>query len=363
MPVSRLRFVRKYSFIISVVVALMAATAFIMNAADGAGLRKGNPDGMPAGPKIAVAYVEWFRKTTPDPDMFTHIIYSSAGFNDSCDAVDIPTPERLRSLARLKSLNPELKVILGVAGEKREGFSEMARDGKKRKSFARSVKAILDSLNLDGVDLDWEFPTTEAGGHTATPDDDRNYVKVVRELRRVLGKDKWISFYSNNGAGFIDFRRMVPHVDYVNVSGYNLSIPRDGERSYHQSPLYQSVKTGGWCVMKSVERHMEKGVPPEKILIGIPFYGRGKTPFPSYVECRSFGRYSGGTTLQWDDDAQAPYYADSDGNLVMGFDDERSIKAKFDFIRTNNLPGVFIWNYDSDYDDHRLGRTVGQLRK
>ncbi len=47
----------------------------------------------------------------------------------------------------------------------------------------------------------------------------------------------------------------------------------------------------------------------------------------------------------------------------MGFDDERSIAAKMDFVRTNGFPGVFVWNYDSDFDDHRLGKTLKKLRK
>lgn len=358
----KFRLSRQYAFMISVVVALVAATTVIVSGKSVV-LKKGNPDNGDNVPKIGLAYVESGRKNIPDADMFSHLVYAFAEFNDNCDGLVVPTPEKLRAMSDLKDSNPELQVILGVGGYKREGFSEMARDSRKRKAFVRSVRDIMAEYNLDGVDLDWEFPTTEAGGHTAAPDDDKNYVKVVRELRKALGKKKWISFYSNNGAGFIDLKGMVPYVTYVNVSGYNLSVPAEGSRSYHQSPLYSSAATGGWCVMKSVERHIEKGVPPEKILIGIPFFGRGKDPFPSYVECKSFDKYDATAELHWDDDAQAPYYADREGNLVMGFDDDRSIKAKFDFIRTNRLPGVFIWNYDSDFDDHRLGRTVQRLRK
>ena len=345
--------------------AIFAAsvTAFALWSRDTVSLRTGGDGPHDASPKIALAYVESFRKSMPDPDMFTHLIYAFAEFNDACDGVVLDTPERLRAMSELKKLNPDLKVMLGVGGYKREGFSEMARDRKKRRAFVRSVKSVIDTFGLDGVDLDWEFPTTEAGGHTASPDDARNYVLVVRDLRKALGKKKWISFYSNNSGAFIDLKGMVPYVDYVHVSGYNLAIPKDGQKGYHQSPLYPSRKLGGWCVKKSIERHISLGVPQEKILMGIPFFGRGRTPFPTYVECKSFGRYAGDLEPQWDDDAQAPYYADSAGNLVLGYDDERSIAAKMDFVRANGLPGVFIWNYDSDFDDHRLGKTIGRLRK
>ena len=66
---------------------------------------------------------------------------------------------------------------------------------------------------------------------------------------------------------------------------------------------------------------------------------------------------------KWDNDAQAPYFCDEKGNLILGFDDERSIAAKFDFIRTNQLPGIFVWCYDFDLKDHRLGKTIEKLRK
>lgn len=326
-------------------------------------LRHGSEQHKDNFPKLALAYVEDYRKGIPDDGNFTHLIYSFVEFNDECDGIVIKYPEKLQAMVDLKRENPDLQVLVSVGGYKREGFSEMARDGKKRKAFVKALKQLVDSLQLDGVDLDWEFPTTEAGGHTANRNDSRNYVTLVKDLRKAMGKEKWISYYSDHGAAFIDHKKMVPYVSYVHVSGYNLSIPKEGQRAYHQSPLYASSKIGGWCVSKSIARHIDLGIPKEKILMGIPFYGRGKTPFPTYAECPRFDSYSAGTKIVWDNDAQAPYYADENGDLVLGFDDERSIKAKFDFIRANGLPGVFVWNYDGDYPDRRLSRTIGQLRK
>lgn len=349
---------RRKILAVAAVFAVACVAVVAVRAITSVSLKNGDQATLDNSPKIALAYVESFREGVPDARLFTHLVYAFAEFNDNCDGVVLPSPEKLKAMARLKKVNPNLKVILGVGGYKREGFSEMARDKKKRRAFVKSVKSIIDSIGLDGVDLDWEFPTTEAGGHTATPEDDRNYVLVVRDLRKSLGKRKWISFYSNNSASFIDFKRMVPYVDYVHVSGYNLAVPEDGKPAYHQSPLYPSRKLGGWCVKSVIERHMERGVPREKILMGIPFFGRGRTPFPSYLDCNAIGKYAGGMKPQWDDDAKAPYYADSRGNLVLALDDERSIREKMNFVRANNLPGVFVWNYDSDYPDHRLAKAL-----
>lgn len=318
----------------------------------------GTPD---KGKKLNLAYVLSGGRKMPEADMYTHLIYAFTEFNDKCDGVEVDNPAKLKAMADLKKKNPELKVMIGVGGYKEKGFSEMARDKKKRKAFVKSVKAIIDSLNLDGVDLDWEFPTTTAGGHTASKDDDKNYVLTVRDLRKALGKNKWISFYSYNTADYIDLKGMVPYVDYVHVSGYNLATPQEGKPLKHQSPLYSSQKLGNWCVEKDVARHISKGVPPEKILLGIPYFGRGKAPFPSYVGCDKFADYAGELKPKFDYVAQAPYYEDKDGNIVLGYDDERSIAAKFDFIRSRHLAGTFVWCFDSDFPGQTLGKTIRRL--
>ncbi|MDE6342454.1 MAG: hypothetical protein K2K93_09060 [Muribaculaceae bacterium] len=357
---------RKNLFALLAAVFLIAVTTLTVWSQTSVSLKKGDHTAasLDQSSKIALAYVEDWRKGIPDANLFTHLVYAFAEFNEDNDGVVISKPEKLRGMSDLKKKNPELKVLLGLGGYKREGFSEMAGDRKKRKALVRNVKEIIEEYGLDGVDLDWEFPTTTDGGHTASPKDDRNYVTLVKDLRKALGKDKWISYYSNNSGKFIDHKRMAPYVSYVHVSGYNLSVPREDEKkSYHQSPLYSSDATGHWCVMESVRKHLELGVPHEKLLIGIPFFGRGRSPFPTYADCRIFDRYEGDLKPIWDDDSQAVYYADEQGNLLMGFDDERSIAAKMDFVRTNEFPGVFVWNYDSDFGDHRLAKALKRLRK
>ena len=355
---------KKHLLIALLSIAAVAMTAFALRGqSNGIKLKRGGEGPKDTLPKIALAYVEDFRKGVPDPQMFTHLVYAFAEFNDACDGLVIKNPEKLQAMANLKNKNPELKIILGLGGYKREGFSEMSGDKKKRKEYVRNVKQIVDSLSLDGIDLDWEFPTTEGGGHTAAPNDKRNYVTLIKDLRKALGKNKWISYFSLPYGAFIDHKNMAPYATYVHVSGYIIQIPQKGEHLYHQCALYPSKTAGTLCISRGIAKHIDLGVPKEKILLGIPFYGRGKDPFPSYLDCNKFAKYAGDLKILWDEEAQIPYYADENGGLVLGFDDERSIKAKFDFIRTNGINGVFVWNYDSDYDDHRLGKTIEKLRK
>lgn len=310
------------------------------------------------GKKICLAYVVDKRDSIPDPFLFSHLIYSFGEFNDDNDGIIIKYPRKLKQMSELKKCNPDLKVILGVGGLKREGFCEMAGNRNKRKRFIKQCKDIIVQYNLDGIDLDWEFPGTENGGHTASDNDAHNYVILVSELRKSLGKDKWISFYSHNSGEFIDFQGMLPYVDYINVSGYNLSIPKEEAPLLHQSALFPSKKYGKWCIEKSIEKHLKKGIPPHKILLGIPFYGRGKDPYPSYLDSNQFEKYSKTTVWGWDEEAGVPYGYNTDGEAILTFDNEKSIELKSNFIRENGLAGAFIWNYDSDYKDKRLSKAL-----
>lgn len=311
------------------------------------------------GPKFSMSYVQDNTDDIPDPYLFTHLIYSFGEFNEDNDKVVIKYPEKLKAMSKLKDQNPDLKILISIGGYKKEGFHEMTGDKKKRTSFVKSCKQIIKEYNLDGIDFDWEFPGTERGGHTAGPDDKENYVHLMKDMRKALGKNKWISFYSNHSAAHIDFPGMLKYVDYVNVSGYNLSVPTQGQPLNHQSNLYPSKKYGEWCIDKSIKKHIRLGVPREKILLGIPFFARVKDPKRTYLSDKRFDVYD--FTDQeplWDDDAKVPYYTDVDGNLIMTFDNEKSVAIKSDYIRRMGLAGSFVWHYDSDYSGQTLSKTL-----
>lgn len=343
-------------FLLTLFVCIMSGSVYILSMTTDT--RTAKWSGKPESPKIRMSYVQSSFEDLPDPYLFTHLIYAFATFNDGNDGIIIENPEKLRAMSNLKEQNPELKIILGIGGSKREGFSEMCRSSKKRKAFVKNCSNIISEYNLDGIDLDWEFPGTEAGGHTANKKDSRNYGTLVKDLRKALGDDQWISFYSNNSGKWIDFGKMLPYVSCVNVSGYNLDTPKPDQILKHQSPLYPSKEWGSWCVQASVMRHIKLGVPPEKILLGIPFFGRGKAPFRGYLECRDLDKYAEGKQLLWNNDAKAPYYTDSIGNLALGFDNEKSIEQKCEFIRELGLAGAFVWHYNADYTDHRLSSKL-----
>ena len=352
---SNIGITRHYIFGLRCIVGALAVIAIVtmaiychaVNTDNGIGYRSSAAD------RMVAAYVRSTRDSLPDPSLMTHIYYAFGVFTDAKGNITIENPERFDRILALREKNPDLKIVLSVGGGPREGFSEMASSSKNRRRFAMNCRRLADRYDLAGIDLDWEFPTTTRGGHTAADNDMTNYGKVMRELRRQLGSDRQLSFYSNNGAAYIDYQVMLPYVDYVMVSGYNLGRPPK-----HQSNLYPSDKCGEWSVSASIERHIAKGVPTSKILLGVSFYALRDGEAPNEIDRTRFQRYLPGLTEVWDDEAKVPYLADSTGNMIASFDNVRSLREKCNFIRKNGLAGVFYWHYDNDDARHSMARAL-----
>lgn len=299
--------------------------------------------------KYVVAYVTSWSDEIPDPNYMTHINYAFGHVTDSRDSVRVDNLARFRAIAGLKRAHPGLRVMLSIGGWGSGGFSEMAADAGRRKKFAEACRDIVETYGIDGIDIDWEYPGSSAGGIASSPDDPRNFVSLLHQLRSTLGKDRLLTIASAADGAGCRFKDFIDDVDFINVMTYDMAaLPR------HHSPLHKSERTGDMVVETAVARHLEAGVPPEKLLLGVPFYGRGLAPYDSFVN------YSNVTVLpgceeRWDDEAQVPYIADKDGNLLLGYDNARSMTLKCDYARQLGLKGIMYWDYSGD-------RANGELR-
>ena len=107
---------------------------------------------------------------------------------------------------------------------------------------------------------------------------------------------------------------------------------------------------------EAVEKHIAAGVPKDKIVVGIPFYGRGGSVLPSFVNYRDIPNQQG--VECWDDAAEVPYLADENGTLILGYDNPRSIAIKCKYIIDNGLRGGMYWDYSGDNDRGDLRNTM-----
>lgn len=302
---------------------------------------------------VIVAYVTSWSDVIPDPDYFTHLNYAFGHVNDSFDGIRIDNPERFKTMIKLKDLNPDLKVLLSIGGWGSGRFSEMAASDSLRKSFANECNRLIEEYNFDGIDIDWEYPTIGVAGISSSPDDTENFTKLMSDIREAISEDKLLTLASSATARYIDFKSVVPFVDFVNLMTYDMS---SGEA--HHSPLFASSITPEMTVDKSVNLHRVAGVPDEKIVLGLPFYGRGIQDGETYYLDFKDIKLKPGQRMEWDSISQSPYIADSNGNFVFGFDSPGSLTIKCNYIPENNLKGAMYWDYNGDDSLKTLNKTI-----
>ncbi len=301
-----------------------------------------NDEGM-----IVGAYLMGVRNELPDVNLVTHINYAFGQVNETFDGVMLPEGDGLSQVVDLKKIKPSLKVLLSIGGWGSGRFSEMASDPAKRKSFARVCARIVKEFGLDGIDIDWEYPGSDLAGISSSPDDKANFTLLMRDLRSSLGKRKLLTIASVCNADYIDFKAVLPYLDYVNVMSYDM-----GTQHTHHAALYRSEYAGHCTADEAVRKHIAAGVPTRKIVMGMPFYGRGVKGYVPYRNEASSDREF------WDDTAKVPMILDSLGNMLFGYENTRSIGEKCHYIVSNGLRGGMYWEYNADNASHDLARAV-----
>lgn len=298
--------------------------------------------------RVVVAYVTSWTQAIPDPTIMTHINYAFGHVNDSFDGVRIDNPDRLRMIVDLKKQNPKLRVLLSVGGWGSGRFSEMAASDKNRLLFAKDCRRVVDDFGLDGIDIDWEYPTQSSAGISSSPDDTKHFTLLMRDLRKELG-NKLLTCATIASGEYIDFRSCISYIDMVNVMSYDMGNP-----PYHHSALYPSEITNWMTTSAAIEAHLNAGVPHEKLVMGMPLYGRGKQGYTTEPDSTK------GTKEQWHEQSMVPYLVDAQGNLVMGFENERSIGIKCQYIIDHRLRGGMYWEYGDEHQE-KLRNTICRI--
>ena len=300
---------------------------------------------------LVVAYATSWSEELPDPSGITHINYAFGHIADSCGGIRIDNEPRLREIAALKKANPKLKVLLAIGGWGSGGFSETAASTQKRTAFAAACAEITERFGLDGIDIDWEYPASTAAGISASPADTENFTRLMQELRTALGPEKLLTAASEASAKYIDFAAVAPYVDFINIMAYDIAVP-----PFHHAPLFRSERVQGISCEESVEAHIAAGMPVEKLVLGMPFYGRGTDtigtrPYRELIRMRGYER-------RWDDRARAPYLTDAAGRFACSYENERSIEEKCRYLLRRGLAGAMYWEYGGDDGQGTLRKAV-----
>lgn len=328
----------------------------------------------------------------------THINYAFAvpDSNGQLAPMKPKDETNLAELVALKSIHPALKILLSVGGWGGcKYFSDAALTATSRQKFTNSAVAVLKKHKLDGIDIDWEYPAQVGAGNIFRPEDKQNYTLFLKSLREGLdkqgktdgrtGQNQYLLTSATGGdTAFVshtELGKAQQYLDYVNIMTYDLYHGNDKVTGHH-SPLYQSKKGNQSrnSSASAVEGHLRAGVPARKIVLGIPFYGRGwadvreqdnglyqpaagKHSFISYDVLMDKYIDKNGFTRHWDADAKAPYLWNPTSRMFITYADAESFAPKVQYVKEHHLGGVMFWEYSYDlrHDSELLNALVQEL--
>jgi chitinase len=312
------------------------------------------------------------RCAVADPNADLNLTYTAANsVNGLADDSSSPLRGSFHQLQELKKLYPQMKILISLEG-KAHSFAEAAMP-ENRAAFVSSCIDMfvrgrlapgIDAPGIfDGFDVDWEYPQ---------PEDAPNYLALLQEFRKqlnLLRPGLKLTIAAGPSPGMyhgVDFAAIANSVDLVGLMNYDYSGPWRKETGFH-APLYSEH---GGSADRTVHEYEDAGVPPEKLLLGVPFYGYSWNsvgaenhglfqPGVSVHEDRPY-RYIqtliGSSTVYRDEAAQAPWLYD--GDTFWTYEDRVSAHFKSEYAQKQNLGGVMVWELGEDSSDAQLLKTV-----
>jgi chitinase len=312
-------------------------------------------------------------------DKLTRINFAFANIDQGRIVLGDPSDAaNLAVLVGLKKENPDLTVLVSVGGWLWSGrFSDASLTPASRAKFIESVADFVTRYKLDGLDIDWEYPAMAgAAGNVFRPEDKQNYTLLMKELRerfnkmqKKLHRHLYITIAAGASTEFLEHTEMdkvQEYVDTVNLMAYDYYEPGDDKITGNHSPLFvDPADPKGISSDKSVQEFETAGVPADKIVLGVPFYGHvwghvaatnnglfqpGDTVPHAYSTYRTLTEdfANQGFTRHWDESASVPYLYNSQKKIFVSYEDPESLALKCKYVVDHHLAGMMFWEYESD---------------
>nr|WP_241426821.1 glycosyl hydrolase family 18 protein [Dysosmobacter acutus] len=330
-------------------------------------------------------YASWaaYQGVTPDQlpgDQLTHINYAFAAIdpNDSTLLLENPEQDRknLKLLRALREKHPHLKLLISVGGwDDSLYFSNAAATAQRRERFAQSCLDFLLEHGLDGVDIDWEYPVSGGpSGMVHRPQDKQNFTLLLQAVRDKLdrqskqdGRPYYLTIAGGAGSEYlnkIEVEAVARTVDHIFLMAYDIHGPWDTYADLN-APLYTPEENSPQyksSVFDSVQTYLNRGMSPEKIVLGMPLYGyrydgvssrnnglystfSSAASVPYHVLERNYLSQSKYRKL-YHKEAEAPYlYGEG---TFLSYETPQSMAAKAELARTHGLGGIGFWELSQD---------------
>ncbi|RJQ72964.1 glycoside hydrolase family 18 protein [Pseudonocardiaceae bacterium YIM PH 21723] len=347
-------------------------------------------------------------------------VYTAAESVDGqADAADAKLRGNFNQLKKLKAKYPNLKVVMSIGGW---SFSKhfakaAATDASRKKLVSSCIKMFIDG-NIpsrddwgtgkpaggdgtaagifDGFDLDWEYPG--GGGlevNSVDPNDKANFTALVKEFRTQLDAKKSgmiLSAFTAADPKKIDkgleLDKLHQYFTYFNVQGYDFHggswEPNITGNASNINLDPADPSTDKFSVDIANQIYLKAGVPADKILLGLPFYGRGWTGVttagdrkglyqkatgsakgdfevePGVMAYNNVKKICTGDKVVHDEALIATYcYTGTD---FWSYDDAWVIGKKLEYAKKLNLGGAYAWNTAED-PEGELNKEMAKINK
>jgi chitinase len=302
---------------------------------------------------------------------------------------DATQPGTLRGtfhqLQELKREFPGLKILISLGGWGQSGgFSDAAQPGKVREFAQSCVDMFIHGRFAPGIEapgiIDWEYPV-EGGVEPGHPEDKANFTAMVAELRRQMDEVRpgllltaalpaEEEYYRN-----FELKEISKYLDLVSIMAYDLHWNTESTTNLH-SPLFHDphdpsgAKYKNWFGDYAVRGFLAAGVPREKVILGVPFYGKGWQGVPD----RNAGLYQSATgpaqaggsyrELSQLGGAKRRFYSHAvtcsvwSGGVFWSYDCPQAMHKKMEYIKRQHLGGVMFWELSQDTAELELLRSL-----
>lgn len=282
------------------------------------------------------------------------------------------------NIKRLRFNNPGTQIVLAVGGYGAGGFSDGSLQAN-RGTFTDNIIKLVQELGLDGVDIDWEYPASDAWGtQKSRAEDTHNFTFLMKELREKLNKlphknkNYILTFAAGTQTWYfknVEVAKVAKYVDYINVMSYDLT-GKWSDITGLNSNLYKDAAGKSVSSVDSiVQLYLDHGVDSTKLLLGVPAYSYGwkdvkssgnalfssgkpididKTDL-SYKRIMSHYLNKNGFKRYFDKVTKAAYLYN--GNTFISYEDTEALQEKITYIKANDLAGTMVWEYSQDAED------------
>lgn len=301
-------------------------------------------------------------------------------------------------LLKLKQAHPHVQTLISVGGWTWSGrFSDVALTASSRAAFASSCVDFMKQYGFDGIDIDWEYPV--GGGlasNTTRPEDEQNYTLLMAELRDQLdaaeaadGREYLLTIAAPAGPGIyanLEIAALGQILDWINVMTYDFHGGWANTTNFNAAlyassmdPTPDPVARTSFNVDAAMQAYLAAGVPSHKLVMGVPFYGRGWAGVsggdglfrpasgpasPGTWEAGVFdyhdlaANYIPSSPTYRHPEAEVPWLFDPATGVMISYDDPESLANKAQYVVANELGGVMFWELSGDTSD---GALIGAL--